>query len=288
VDDDELLACYEQTFGLAPGIVGIAQVRHHLELEQRLTAELLASSPDERWDTFARCYNRLYAELPWLTDRSSVTDADAWSALIGLPGARVYEVGSGTGSLASALAQQGYIVTATDISRERGARGRVEGLEWGVTDGVHLDRFATPGAFDAVISNQVIEHLHPADLPEHLRSARALLAPNGRYVFCTPHRLTGPHDVSKVFGADAPAGMHLREYSNFELARAARTAGFRRVRSVSYSPRVLARPIVSRAHLWLLESIEFLLFRLPRKYARRVTSKFRGPLRLDVFLVADA
>ena len=186
------------------------------------------------------------------------------------------------------MGENGYLVTATDISRERGARGPAEGLEWGITDGVHLDRFATPGGFDAVISNQVIEHLHPADLPEHLRAARALLAPNGRYVFCTPHRITGPHDVSKVFGLDAAVGMHLREYSNFELARAARTAGFRRVRSVFYSPRVLARPIVSRAHLWLLETIEFLLSRLPRTYARRVTSKLRGPLRLDVFLVADA
>jgi 2-polyprenyl-3-methyl-5-hydroxy-6-metoxy-1,4-benzoquinol methylase len=248
----------------------------------------LDSAPDDRWDTFARCYNRLYSALPWLADTGGDPDGNLWSSLIGDSGSRIYEVGSGAGRLATALADSGYIVTATDVSRQRGgARDAVSNLEWAMTDGVHLDRFAEPGTFDAVLSNQVVEHLHPDDLEEHLRSARSLLKPGGRYVLCTPHVLTGPHDVSKVFGLDSAVGMHLHEYTNSEVARALGAAGFSRVSSVLYSPKLWRRPFASRLHLYVVIAIEHLLLRVERGRARAVASRLRGPLRLEVFLIAQ-
>jgi hypothetical protein len=135
-----------------------------------------------------------------------------------------------------------------------------------------------------VISNQLIEHLHPDDIDTHMRAARVLLKPGGRYTFATPHRLTGPHDVSKVFGLDAPAGMHLREYTNLELARSLRRAGFRRIRSIMYSPRLSPRPIPSRVHLACMLALEAAADRLPSRAAAR---HLRGPLRLDIFLTAE-
>jgi 2-polyprenyl-3-methyl-5-hydroxy-6-metoxy-1,4-benzoquinol methylase len=216
-----------------------------------------------------------------------VANPAMWSRLIGPPGSRVYEVGSGAGELAVGLAEAGYLITATDVSRQRGDRVQRPNLTWATTDGVHLDRFAVPDSFEAVISNQVVEHLHPDDLDSHLRSARSLLVPGGRYAFATPHRLTGPHDVSKVLELDAPGGMHLREYRNIEMVRALRQAGFHRVRSVQYSPRLYPHPIPSRLHLWTMLALETGLDRASVNRARAIARRLRGPLRLDVFLVAE-
>ena len=70
-------------------------------------------------------------------------------------------------------------------------------MTWGETDGVHLDMFKLPESYDAVISNQVIEHLHRDDLAIHFRAAWRVLRPGGRYVFATPHCTQG-HPTSRA------------------------------------------------------------------------------------------
>lgn len=286
--DDALLVRYHEAYGLARGTVDAEQARHHIELEVELTQRLLDSTPATRWQTFERCYEQLYEELPWLKSTGGGGyDPDLWTRLLGRPGLRVYEVGSGAGGLASALAAAGYEVTATDVSPNRGAREADAGPTWAVTDGVHLDQFAEPGQFDAVISDQVIEHLHPDDALDHFASARRLLKPGGRYIFRTPHRLSGPHDVSAIFGYTAPVGMHLREYTNRELSAVARQAGFKRLRSVMWAPRIYRKPITSRAHLIAMGIAEEVLQRVPDRWRRRVVALLRGPLRLDVMLIGE-
>ena len=286
--EPRLLARYREAFGLTgETVLTEAQVRHHLELETALSDELRASAPAVRHETFERCYDRLYSELPWLAGTGGVPNPGLWSDLIGPPGARVYEVGSGAGELAVGLARAGYRITATDISLHRGTREQRSNLSWETTDGVHLDRFAATSTYDAVLSNQLIEHLHPDDLEAHLRAARALLKPGGRYAFATPHAYTGPHDVSKVLDLDAPGGMHLHEYTNLEMVRALRRAGFTRVRSVLYSPRLSARAIPSRWHLAVMLGVEAALRPLGLARAHAVARHLHGPLRLDVFLIAE-
>jgi 2-polyprenyl-3-methyl-5-hydroxy-6-metoxy-1,4-benzoquinol methylase len=287
VNDEELLRRYLQTFHLSEAAVTLEDVKHHFALEKQLTRDLLASSQVERWETFERCYTELYQELPWLAKTGGDARPDVWARLVGRPGSSVYEVGSGAGQLATALSSAGYRVTATDVSRNRGHRAGAPNLQWQTTDGVHLDRFAAANSFDAVVSDQLIEHLHPADVFEHLRSAYMLLRPGGRYIFATPHRLTGPHDVSRVFGEVSPVGMHLMEYTNSELSRLARDAGFAVVRSVLWIPRLSIGPFASRSHLRLLRALEGLLSRLPQRYATQLALRMRGPVRLDVFLVAE-
>ena len=243
----DLVGRYRDNYGIpAEAPITEAEVRAHYELELALTRELLESTPENRWETFDRCYSRLYSELTWLDSRPARASLQPWSSLIGAPPRRIYEVGSGEARLAVALADAGYQVVATEITRERGGE-RVEaaGLQWAQTDGVHLDRFADPESFDAVISDQVVEHLHPDDLVEHLWGARALLRPGGRYVVRTPHAAGGPADISRVFGLDEPVGMHLREYTYRELATAAQTAGFRRSTAALGLPARLGMPVRS-------------------------------------------
>ncbi|HEY1303118.1 MAG TPA: methyltransferase domain-containing protein [Vicinamibacterales bacterium] len=269
-------------------------VLHHWTLERRLTKELLSSAPEQRWEVFERCYTSLYSELGWLNDligtesgEPAVEAARDWSGLIGRTPNRVYEVGSGKGRLIAALADLGYDCTATEITRERGAKWTSEqtSLRWCVSDGVHLDRFETPESFDAVISDQVIEHLHPDDLVAHFRGVYSILKPGGRYVFATPHAFEGPFDVSRVFGTDRAEGMHLKEYTYRELDAALRQAGFARVAAAFRLPHgVRARfggrplPIPSRAYRHYLCAIERVIERLPRRRQRQASRALRAVL----------
>jgi SAM-dependent methyltransferase len=284
-DDRELLERYVRNYGLdsAPPN-GVDDVRFHFDLETRLTQELLASTAEDRWDVFNRAYSELYEKLPWLSQSGGTPDPERWERLIGPAPRRVYEVGSGAGGLARALAEHGYTVVATDISRERGD-DRLGGprLIWGVTDGVHLERHADAGSFDAVLSDQVIEHLHPDDVTRHFAGALALLRPAGRYVFRTPHALTGPHDVSLVFGFDRPVGMHLREYTCDELVSAAQLAGFGRVRSVVSLPRIARATWPSTIH----RRYEGFFDKATGELARKASRRLRGSLRPAVWLVAE-
>jgi SAM-dependent methyltransferase len=290
VHGPELVRRYKANYGI-PDLAPVTEqmVLHHWALERRLTNELLSSDPVYRWDVFERCYTTLYSELPWLNEltgtasrESRVDEAEDWCRLIGPPPKRVYEVGSGKGRLIAALADRGYECTATDITRERGQKWTAArpSLRWTVSDGVHLDRFETPESYDAAISDQVIEHLHPDDLVAHFVGAHAILKPGGRYAFATPHAFEGPSDVSCVFDSERPQGMHLKEYTYRELQAAVHAAGFSRIDAVFRLPRaVRARcgrrphPRRSRAYFLYLCRVERALARLShhrRRQAARV------------------
>lgn len=289
---DTLVARYRANYGLGDEVeLDDAMVMEHWRLEQRLTEELLQSTPETRAETFERCYSELYKALPWLRQEGEASrgaqaaEHSVWPPLIGPPPREVYEVGSGDGSLARYLAGLGYVCRATEITSERGDRSEQAGLSWGLTDGVHLDRFEAPGSFDAVISDQVLEHLHPDDVAVHLRSARALLRPGGRIAFGTPHAYTGPHDISRVFDLEGPAGMHLREYTYRELARALREAGFKGVSAPLRAPLALRsrlggrpQPRASEAYLRYLEGLERPLGLMPARHRRAAARALRAGL----------
>lgn len=277
-----LIERYKRNYGIAPDAdLTEEQILRHWELERRLTRELVESSPENRWETFERCYSTLYGELAWLNELCGAAwggtggpPAADWTFLIGPPPRRVYEIGSGKGRLISALAERGYVCKGTEITRERGEKWVAEhpSLSWGVTDGVHLDRHEPPGTYDAVVSDQVIEHLHPDDVFEHLRSAHAILRSGGRYAFATPNAIVGPADVSRVFGATRPMGMHLREYTYREMRRLLHGAGFHGVAAPFKLPwRLRSRlggrpwPYPNRPYFAYLCLIEAVLARLPRR-----------------------
>lgn len=153
-EDESLGERYVAAIGV-PGLTA-EHARRHLEVERRLVAELRSSSPENRTATFRRCYDELFRNLPWLQRVEGCGDADRWVPLLGDEPLRVHEVGSGTGTLARRLARAGHVVEASDISGERGDWTDEHGVRWVETDGVHLDRFATRGPYDVVVSDQVV------------------------------------------------------------------------------------------------------------------------------------
>ena len=302
----QLIRRYKKHYGIpVDAQVTEEMILRHWELEKRLTTELLASNPDNRWQVFQRCYNTLYGELEWL---NQLIGADVktppsrlhenWLYLIGQPPKRVYEIGSGKGEMITYLASRGFECKATEISQERGQRHTPDSpnLSWGISDGVHLGRFEAPDSYDVVISNQVIEHLHPDDLYEHFKGVLFILSRGGRYIFATPHRFAGPSDISRVFKCDRPMGMHLREYTHQELKELLVLAGFKDVRAVFRVPpqiggvlRRWVRPRASRRYLTYLCVVEKLISALPRhRLRRKVTWLARVAFVFpNIFIVAE-
>jgi 2-polyprenyl-3-methyl-5-hydroxy-6-metoxy-1,4-benzoquinol methylase len=290
---DALMRRYRSNYGLDDDVaLTPEQVRFHLELERSLTDDLRASTPENRRATFERCYSELYRQLPWLAPTGAPRDTSQWTAVLGPPPLRIHEVGSGSGGLARGLAALGYVVEATEITSERGSVEETPNLTWTTTDGVHVEQFALNGPYDVVLSDQVVEHLHPDDVVRHFSGCRQVLVPGGRLLFRTPHAFTGPHDVSRVFGFDEPVGMHLREYTVTELRSHLLAAGFRRVEAVLPLPPLarLGGPVAvsSRAYLWGLLAIERLMRPLSPARRRRATQKLPSPLRPRIFLLATA
>jgi hypothetical protein len=113
----ELIRRYKKNYGIPhEADITEAMILHHWELERQLTAELLWSRPENRWDTFDRCYTRLYTELEWLNRYVGKADSvppavrfDRWVELIGPPPKSVYEIWSGKGDLTAGTAlNEGY------------------------------------------------------------------------------------------------------------------------------------------------------------------------------------
>jgi len=101
------------------------------------------------------------------------------------PGARMLEIGSGTGQAARALAAAGFEVTASDLSPLFLAEGR--GLSRLAAD-VRALPFPN-GAFDVVAGCEVLEHL--PDVPRALAELVRVLAPAGLVVLRSP-QLSSP------------------------------------------------------------------------------------------------
>jgi SAM-dependent methyltransferase len=185
------------------------------------------------------------------------------------------EIGAGDCSLSLAVAASVKGVYALDVSptiaHQQSPPANFRLL---LSDGITIP--LGDASVTVAYSNQVMEHLHPDDALEQLTEIRRVLAPGGVYVCITPHRLSGPHDVSRFFD-EVPTGFHLVEYSPIELANVFRRAGFSRARAYlggrgrflalyptllnlleqpfAALPRKLRIPLARRAPLGFLRSI---------------------------------
>lgn len=102
------------------------------------------------------------------------------------PEDRILEVGCGTGSLTAELSRKGYDITGTDISREA--------IKYGLEKYADIKLMVQPaedldfedGAFDAVLSFDLFEHI--AAIDKHISEVRRVLRPSGYYLFQTPNK----------------------------------------------------------------------------------------------------
>ena len=250
-------------------------LRHHYEVERELAARLRASSREERTALFGRLYGELFERVP---DHPRHTRKGSEAArrrgvqaqmrlLQGTlrPEQVFVEFAPGDGWLSNAAAATAAQVYAIDISDQRDlSTPPPANVRHVVYDGYHVD--LPDACADVVFSYQFLEHLHPDDVAPHLELVRRLLKPGGCYVFDTPHRYSGPHDISRYFG-DRLDCFHFQEWTHRDMRRLLRAHGFSEARVFR-----MGRPQTGLFNV-LVDGLEWLLQPLPHRWRRRLCGR---------------
>ena len=182
------------------------------------------------------------------------------------------EVAPGDCRFAFEVAKRARKVFGADISDQSGVAEKPANFELILYDG---KSFEFPDeCIDVAFSYQFLEHIHPDEVPDHFRMIHRALRPGGKYILDTPHRFSGPHDISRYF-SDTPEGFHLKEWTHRELSTVAREAGFKKVAVARESLARLGRPG------WhALLALEALLQFVPHKLRRSLFGRLLSSVSL--------
>jgi len=254
-----------------------ASLLHQYDVERDLAARLRGSDRRGRTELFKTLYAELFERVPdhgrlkrretqERSERSVRTQLNLLRDYLG-PDKVMLEFAPGDCRLSFAAAPRVGKVVGADISDQRSptdvAPANFEHL---VYDGYDLP--VADGSVDVAFSYQFLEHLHPEDVELHFSLVARVLRPGGVYVFDTPHRYSGPHDVAGFFG-HALVCLHMQEWTYRELRQVAAKQGFERC--FAYRR---ARPMQSRWSNAVNDGLESMLGLLPpqicRKLSRRV------------------
>ena len=151
-----------------------------------------------------------------------------------LEGKSVLDVGCGEGYFLSSVASRfihGRLVGLDVSIPELSKHAQIEFVSHDIIE------FDMGEQFDVVFSDQVLEHIAPADLKTHLRSVRKALKDGGTFVILMPNRLFGPSDVSRIMdfsysGETEAQGTHLHESTYAEMTTTLEGHGFRNLKTV--------------------------------------------------------
>ncbi|HZD79969.1 MAG TPA: class I SAM-dependent methyltransferase [Actinomycetota bacterium] len=234
----------------------------------------------EWWDADAAVYDHSPSHAA-----SDPLEAAAWRAALSaaLParGARVLDVGAGTGSMTMLAAELGYEVTALDLSPLMLERAQHKAAERAVraTFVVGPAEEPPPGPFDAVMERHMLWTLPDPD--RALRAWRGSVAPGGRLVLFEgiwgkddlPERVKRraaevlvrlygiPHDHHAEYDPEILSQLPLgRSPSAEPLIHAVYRAGWRgsrirRLRDVEWARRIASRPLLG----WLEQVPQYVL-----------------------------
>ena len=137
------------------------------------------------------------------------------------------EVGAGDCALSKQLSAYVSKVYALEISKTYASQNNKipPNMEIIIFDGFNFP--FEPNSIDIIYSNQLIEHLHPDDALDQLKSIFTCLKKGGKHICITPNRLLGPGDISGYFDNEA-IGFHLKEYTDLELRSTLKSIGFKK------------------------------------------------------------
>ena len=252
------------------------RLRHHFEVERELAGKMRNSTRAERTELFKTLYNELFERVPDHprlarrdTPESSRLKVQSQLRLLRsfLKSDTVFlEFAPGDCRLASAVANEVKGVIGVDISDQRAQNETSPpNLELVVYDGYEL---AIPdSSADVIFSYQFLEHLHPDDIDAHFKLARRLLKPGGVYVFDTPHRFSGPHDISRQFGTELVC-FHFQEWTYREMRQLLQRHEFANTKVYRYG-----KPISGLVGNVINDLAETLIGLLPSSLRQRVSAR---------------
>lgn len=211
-----------------------ASLLFHYIVERDLASQLRRAWAEERRGLYRTVYDELFRRIPDhpqhtrkadpIAQEQSTRDQLAFLKHFLEPRTVYLEIGCGDAHLAMSVAPKVRRAYAVDVSELIASHvDRPENFSLLISDGINIE--VPPGTATFAYSNQLIEHLHPEDAERQLRQIVRALAPGGAYACITPHRFSGPHDISRFF-ADEASGFHLKEYTHRELRGLFLACGF--------------------------------------------------------------
>lgn len=252
-------------------------IERAFEIERDLADVLRKCAPNERsrkyvevyQEWYQRCGSELYPDGARSPEDQGVKRTLAYIRRQ-LPTAceSLIEIGAGDCVIAEALAQT---IAEVGVLEVAGPGLEPEGEHVAVRveayDGIVVPEALAP--VDAILSFQVMEHLHPTDAKTQLISIAQALRKEGVFIMQTPNRVTGPHDISKHF-SDVPLGFHLKEYTVGELHSMLKEAGFAYVKCYAFW-----KGQEYRLPCGIVATLEWIISCFPHPIRRRIV-KFRG------------
>jgi SAM-dependent methyltransferase len=212
------------------------ELYEHYLVERDLAHQLRRSTPDQRSTLYSAVYNDLFRRFPNHPQFTRAASRQTMQRVIGgkmsllsrflRPETVFLEIGAGDCLLPMEVARHVRKVYALDVSAEVN-KGITPPSNFKLILSNGTDIPLPPDTVDVAFSYQLMEHIHPDDAVEQLRSIYRVLAPGGVYICVTPNRLSGPHDISMYFDREA-TGFHLKEYMLSELIELFRRTGFER------------------------------------------------------------
>lgn len=248
------------------------QVRNHYEVEKAIAERLKSANREERKKIYAVMYDELFAKVPdhprLMRRENEVDTRRANRTKFALTRTEIDkstvfgEFAPGDCRFVMEVAPHVKQAIGIDISDQRNPADPVpENFKLIVYDGYNLDEIPD-NTLDILFSDQLIEHFHPEDTEYHFQIALRILKPRGKYIFRTPNRLSGPHDISEYF-CDTPEGFHLKEWTYTEIRPVLQEAGFGKI-----SARLTFKGRVFRLPYFIFTFMEKLLSVFPRRITK--------------------
>mgnify|MGYP000742660262 CR=1 FL=1 len=202
------------------------QILNHYQVEKSIADRLKKSNREERQIILGSMYDELFSKVPdhsRLTRRNSEQlTAQANREKLMLiqrffdKNAVFVEFAPGDCKLIYEVAKQVKFAYGIDISDQRESKvGAPKNFKLVIYDGYNLTDIED-NSIDILFSDQLIEHFHPEDTKLHFQLVHRILKNGGKYIFRTPHRLSGPHDISAYFCDEAEC-FHLKEWTYTEI-----------------------------------------------------------------------
>ena len=264
------------------------QIEKQYLIEKELAGRLRCANKNERESLYSQVYDEYFRRVPHNPQalrqlKPAAVEEKVTRELRILrrflyPTLNFLEVGSGDCNLSLVITKFVQNVYAIDVSEEIAKnRSSPKNFKFILSDGCSIP--LASNTVDLAYSNQLMEHLHPEDAFDQLRNICDVLTPGGQYICITPHKFSGPHDISKYFD-DVATGFHLEEYTYIALANIFESAGFSKVHAL-----VGLRGFCFSTPLFWLKWLEGILEKFPFKLCRQISRVLPIRLVLGIKLV---